>query len=142
MLRSNLATAATTRRIAPVLAVALLAVPPALASSTGTAASLHVSPNPVAPGASVRLTGSVGLYRGGPQCPAGDQVDLLSEAFAPHHNRALDFAGVPTVLATVRRNGTFTARGSIRRIKHPGTYTISGRCGGGNLGFDVHLRVR
>jgi hypothetical protein len=128
--------------MALVLAATLLAVSPALAASAGTAASLHVSPNPVAPGASVRLTGSVGLHRGRPQCPAGDQVDLLSEAFAPHRNRALDFAGVPTVLATVRRNGTFAATGRIRQTKHAGTYTIGGRCGGGNLGFHVRLRVR
>ncbi|HEY7934611.1 MAG TPA: hypothetical protein VID48_12385 [Solirubrobacteraceae bacterium] len=86
----------------------------------------------------MRLTGSVGLESGRPRCPIGDRVDLLSHAFAAQHKRSLDFAGVPTVLAAVRGNGSFAATGRIAANAHAGTYTITGRCGGGNLGFDVH----
>ena len=123
-----------------VLAGALL-LAPMVSAASNTRPFLRVSSGLLAPGASVRLTGSVGLQSGQPRCPTGDQVDLLSHAFAAQRNRSLDFAGVPTVLATVHRNGSFAATGHIAANAHAGTYTISGRCGGGNLGFDVHLRV-
>jgi hypothetical protein len=95
------------------------------------APSLRASPDPVQAGHVVRLTGSAG------DCPGGDTVLLLSRVFPRVH----EFAGVPTVLASVRSGGRFRARVRIPRIAPPGVYTVSGRCGGGNLGFALALRV-
>ena len=95
------------------------------------APSVRASPNPVRAGAFLRVDGSAG------DCPRGDTVLLLSRAF-PHVH---DFAGVPAVLAPVRAKGGFRARLRIASGTAPGVYAIVGRCGGGNLGFAVALRV-
>ena len=45
--------------------------------------------------------------------------------------------------ASVRAGGTvFKVWTTIPRSRRPGRYVITGRCGGGNLGFAVSLRVR
>jgi hypothetical protein len=53
-----------------------------------------------------------------------------------------EFAGVPAVMATVRRGGTFTTTTRIPRSTPAGTYTVSGRCGGGNIGVAATLEVQ
>jgi hypothetical protein len=128
-------------RCAVIALAGALLLAPTVSAASNSRAFLRAPSGPLAPGASVRLTGSVGLQSGQPRCPIGAQVDLLSHAFAAQRDRSLDFAGVPTVLATVHRNGSFATTGHIVANAHACTYTISGRCGGGNLGFDVHLRV-
>jgi hypothetical protein len=49
---------------------------------------------------------------------------------------------VPAVGAAVRPDGTFTATTTIPRSRAAGSYTITGRCGGGNLGVSATLVVR
>jgi hypothetical protein len=92
--------------------------------------SLHVTPNPVRAGHAVTLKGSAG------GCTIGDTVTLLSRAFPAVHS----FAGVPAVLTQVRAGGGFRTSTVIPLSKR-GTYSVTGRCGGGNLGFFVQLRV-
>ena len=71
-------------------------------------------------------------------CPAGDSVTLLSRAFPSRHR----FAGVPAVSAIVGKEGAYSVRVRIPRGKRPGAYSVTGRCGGGNLGVSVTLHVR
>jgi hypothetical protein len=63
---------------------------------------------------------------------------LLSRAFV-HTD---EFAGVPALIAAVKPGGTFTTTTRIPRSTPAGTYTISGRCGGGNIGVVATLEVR
>jgi hypothetical protein len=99
-------------------------------------ATLQVSPSSVAAGHSVTVSGSVGLDSAGSECASG--VTLLSRAFV--HTQ--DFAGVPAVDAAVRPDGTLKATTTIPRSKAAGSYTITGRCGGANLGVSATLVVR
>jgi hypothetical protein len=93
--------------------------------------SLHVRPAIVSPGAPVTVYGNAD------GCPRGDQVVVLSRPFA-----GTPFAGVGTIRARVRAGGAFSATGRIRRLARPGRYAVTARCGGGNLGVLVHIRVR
>jgi hypothetical protein len=115
--------------------VALLA-PLAAPAWAGPAPTLQVSPGSVTAGDSVVVSGSVGPEPAGSACATG--VLLLSSAFV-HTD---DFAGVPAVAAAVRPDGTFTVTTRIPRSRPAGSYTISGRCGGGNLGVSATLVVR
>ena len=114
---------------------ALLAVPAWAASPTPPVA-VHASPNPILAGHTVTVSGSVGPDQAGSECATG--VKLLSRAFDSNQ----DFAGVPALGATVRPDGTFTATTTIPRSRAAGSYTITGRCGGGNLGVSATLVVR
>jgi len=71
-------------------------------------------------------------------CPVGDAVIIISRAFVHTH----DFAGLPAVLARVKSGGSFRVTTRIPATKRPGRYRVTGRCGGGNLGFLKHLTVR
>ena len=116
-----------------IVALALLAVTAVTTSATAAAApSIKVSPNRAYRGEVVRVFGSVA---GG--CAAGDQVTLVSRAFAPRH----EFAGVSAIFARARSNGSFSKRTRLPRRRKPGRYSISGRCGGGNLGVVARLRI-
>jgi hypothetical protein len=101
-------------------------------SSTGTAPSLTMTPPVVRAGDVLSLEGAAD------GCPAGDTVSLLSKAFPPGH----DFAGVPAVDAQVGSDGSFSVTTTIPASTAPGRYEVTGRCGGGNLGFLEHLTVR
>jgi hypothetical protein len=92
--------------------------------------SLHVYPRVAAPGASVRVSGNAD------GCPHGDVVLILSRAWPGH-----GFAGIGTVRARVGRHGAFATLARVRRSARPGRYGITARCGGGNLGVIVYLRV-
>ena len=94
--------------------------------------SLTVTPQSVERGHLVVVDGSAG------DCPRGDAVTILSRAFV--HTR--DFAGVPAVYARVQPNGLFRVSTRIPASKAAGSYTVTARCGGGNLGVLKHLRVR
>jgi hypothetical protein len=98
------------------------------AAPTTPAVDVRVSPGSVAAGDTVTLSGSVGPDSAGSECAGG--VTLLSRAFV-HTD---DFAGVPAVGAAVNSGGAFTATTRIPRSKPAGTYTITGRCGGGTFG--------
>src|SRR5438552_15471949 len=87
------------------------------------AASINVSPASVPAGGTVTVSGSAA---GG--CSAGDQVTLHSKAFSHQH----DFAGLPAIFATSDASGNFSTTTQIPSNRAPGSYTIGGRCGGGN----------
>jgi hypothetical protein len=108
-------------------------IPVLAAPASAAPVALQVSPKSVAAGDTVTLSGSVGEAS---DC-SGD-VTLLSKAFVHTH----DFAGVPAVDAAVKPDGTFTTTTTIPTSKPAGTYTITGRCGGGNLGVSATLVVR
>ncbi len=101
------------------------------AAPTTPPANVHVSPSPVTAGHTVTVSGSVGPDCSGP-------VTLISKAFVHTH----DFAGLPAVFAAVQPGGAFTTTTEIPRSTAAGTYTITGRCGGGNLGVSATLMVR
>jgi hypothetical protein len=105
------------------------------AAPTTPPVALRVSPRSVAAGDTVTVSGSVGPDSAGVECSG---VTLLSKAFV----HTYDFAEVPAVGAGVKPDGTFTATTTIPRSKPAGTYTITGRCGGGNLGASATLVVR
>ncbi len=106
------------------------------AAPTAPPVAIHVSPRSVAAGDTVTLSGSIGPDSAGSDCAGG--VALLSKAFV----HTYDFADVPAVIAAVKPDGAFTATTTIPRAKPAGTYTITGRCGGGNLGASATLVVR
>jgi hypothetical protein len=117
-----------TRTAAAVLAVAAAGLLPAGALASPT---MHVKPKKVHAGNKVRVFGNAA------GCPAGNTVTLISHAF-PKTN---EFAGVPAVFTKVRADGSFSRRVRIPKSKTPKRYTISARCGGGNLGVSRKLRV-
>jgi hypothetical protein len=126
ILRSTLG--AARHWLVPSLAAALALALSAATLAAGT--SLHVHPHKVEAGHRVHIRGSAD------GCPVGDHVALLSKAFSHRH----EFAGVPAVFTRVKSDGRFA-----RHVRIPdrrdGRYSITGRCGGGNLGVTRHLRV-
>jgi hypothetical protein len=94
--------------------------------------TMHVRPRTVRAGGVVRVFGLAG------GCAPGNDVILLSEAF-PRRN---EFAGVPAVLTPVGVDGRYRTRIRIPRRRDPGSYQISARCGGGNLGIARALQVQ
>jgi hypothetical protein len=117
------------RRLTLSLAATLVLALSAVAVAAGT--SIRVHPHKVEAGHRVHISGSAD------GCPVGDRVTLLSEAF-PHRHQ---FAGVPAVFTRVKSGGKFGRRVRIPAHRAAGRYSISGRCGGGNLGATAHLRV-
>jgi hypothetical protein len=101
------------------------------AGAAPSAVSLTVTPRVVHRGHLVLMRGSAG------DCPVGDAVTIISRAFARTH----EFAGVPAVFAKVRSGGAFRATTRIPANRRAGLYGITARCGGGNLGLLVRLRV-
>jgi hypothetical protein len=106
--------------------VAAVAFAPASARPT-----IKVDPNPVHRGDRVRVHGAV------PGCRVGNSVTLISRAFSHRH----DFAGLPAVFARVGVHHRYSVRTRVPDTRAPALYRISGRCGGGNLGVSVRLRV-
>jgi hypothetical protein len=97
--------------------------------------TLQVSPHSVTAGDTVTVSGWLPAAPGS-ECATG--VTLLSHAFVHTH----DFADMPAIGAAVKPDGTFTVTTRIPRSKPAGTYVISGRCGGGNIGASATLVVR
>ncbi len=93
--------------------------------------SLTVTPATVRRGRTVLVRGVAG------GCTSGDSVTLISHAFPATHS----FAGVPAVFAQVGSAGRFSAVTRIPATRAPGRYTVTARCGGGNLGVSAHLTV-
>jgi hypothetical protein len=113
------------RSTALAAALSLAAVAPAISA----APTIKASPNPVERGKIVRVYGVV--------TGCGGSVTLISKAF-PHTH---DFAGLPAVFAPRTSSGSYSVRVRIPARRAPATYTISGRCGGGNLGVTRKLKV-
>ena len=116
----------------PVAAIVVLVA--AAASAVATASpptSLVVVPGTVTRGHTLTIRGRVG------SCSVADTVTLISRAFVHTH----DFAGLPAVFANVRPGGKFQTETRIPATKAPGSYRVTGRCGGGNLGVSATVRV-
>jgi hypothetical protein len=99
--------------------------------SSAVTVSLAVTPSNVVRGRTVLVHGVAG------DCPAGDAVTVISRAFSPAHS----FAGVPAVFAEVGSAGRFSTVARIPSSRRPGAYTVTARCGGGNLGVSARLTV-
>lgn len=117
------------RAVAASFAAVALAVAPV---ASGSLVALALTPSVVHRGGTVHIKGNAD------GCPKGDTVFVLSRAFVHTH----EFAGVSAVLARVRAGGAFRATTVIPRTRKPGRYTVTARCGGGNLGIAAHLTVR
>jgi hypothetical protein len=116
-------------------AVALVGLVAAVATTAATASppvAIVVAPSVVRPGQTVTIGGVVGT------CLVGDTVTLISRAFVHTH----DFAGLPALFTKVRPGHKFRTMTRIPTTKAPGSYRVTGRCGGGNLGVSASLRVR
>jgi hypothetical protein len=101
------------------------------AMATVDAASITVSPGSVAPGGPVTVSGDV-LAGGSPGCQVPGAVLLFSDAFG----------GTATpVQATAAADATFSVQVTVPAGVAPGSYAITGRCGGGNLGVQATLVV-
>ena len=100
--------------------------------SSAVTVELAVAPTIVRRGGTVLVNGVAG------GCTAGDQVTVSSRAFAATHT----FAGVPAVFAHFGSAGRFSAKARIPATRRPGTYVLTARCGGGNLGVSARLAVR
>lgn len=114
----------------PVLAIA--AVPMFLLAAPATAATptLAVHPGSVSAGGSVQVTGS---------CEANTTGFAISHAFL--HDAGHDFAGVGAASFNTNAAGTFSVTAQVPASTAAGSYTISARCGGGNLGVTATLTV-
>jgi len=64
-------------------------------------------------------------------------VTLISHAF----DGLGEFAGVGAVFTPVDASGHFSTTATLKPSVAPGTYTITGRCGGGNLGVEATLTI-
>ena len=118
--------------VAAVLAVLLAVVVVAPASAARLRASIYVSPESVIAGRHVRVYGSA---RGG--CRAGNTMTLISRAFP----RRRTVAGLPAVSALVHHSAGFSVSILIPRGIRSGSYAISGRCRGRDLGVKATLKV-
>jgi hypothetical protein len=101
-----------------------------------SAASINVAPSTVVPGDNVRLSGDI-LAGGTPGCDVSAGVTLISEAFAGLG----EFAGVGAVNLPVDATGHFDSTVTLSTSLAAGTYSIGGRCGGGNIGVSANLVV-
>ncbi|TML66627.1 MAG: hypothetical protein E6G14_14670 [Actinobacteria bacterium] len=126
----------TLRFVKVIVVLALVVAPVLVSSGPAAAAVLNVSPSSAAVGGQVTISGDVRV-NGQPGCTVPGQAMLISEAF----NGLGEFAGVGAVTAPVDASGNFTTTVTLPATTMPGTYEISGRCGGGNLGVTASLTV-
>jgi hypothetical protein len=117
------------KKLIAVLAGLAAFAPGALAASSHF---LKVSPSKTNPGKTVTVSGSVdhGCQIG----HKGDAATIYSKAFAGATKTK--FAGVPSVSASLARskNGAFSTKVTLSKKLKTGTYSVGGRCGGGNFG--------
>ena len=102
------------------------------AAATATAATVHVTVTP----ATTSPGGVITVAAPRSPCLSRDQVILISTAFPGHAY------GMGAVVGHVGAHGAFTVRARIRSAIKAGRYSIGFRCGGGNLGVAVYVRVR
>jgi hypothetical protein len=115
------------------LAMAVMLVPAMwLAAPVGAApaTSLHVSPTSAPAGGSVQVSGT---------CEATTSGFALSHAFL--HDATHDFAGVGAAPFQTDAAGSFSVTAAIPTSIAPGSYDVTARCGGGNLGLTATLTV-
>jgi hypothetical protein len=102
----------------------------ALPATAASSASLSVSATRVSQGGVVRVSG---------RCEPDTSGVVISKAFL--HDASHDFAGVGAVSFTTGTSGRFVVVGRIPSTRAVGTYTVTARCGGGNLGISRRLTV-
>lgn len=100
------------------------------APATAAAATLHVTPHTVPAGGSVQVSGT---------CESHTTGFAISPAFV--HDASHDFAGVGAVPFTTNAGGAFSVTAQVAAATAPGTYSVTARCGGGNLGISASLTV-
>jgi hypothetical protein len=110
--------------LVPLAAVAALTL---TWSTSASAATINVSPSTVAVGGQVTVSGDV-LANGQPGCEVPGDVTLSSPAFQD-------------LTAPADSSGNFSVTATLPATTGPGTYEITGRCGGGNLGVSATLTV-
>lgn len=93
---------------------------------------LKVTPSRTNPGKTVTVAGAVGS--GCQTGHKGDVAIVFSKAFKGGTKRR--FAGVPAVYVSLRKSktGAFSFKPKLGKRLKTGTYSIGGRCGGGNFG--------
>jgi len=107
-----------------------------LGATSAVAATIDVTPSTVPTGGQVMVSGDV-LANGQPGCTVPGDVTLISPAFADLG----EFAGVGATTAGADANGNFTTTVTLSTSVAPGDYTVTGRCGGGDLGVSASLTV-
>jgi hypothetical protein len=106
------------------------------AASRASAATITVAPSSTPSAGTVTVAGDV-LVNGTRGCAVGDDVTLISNAFTGLG----DFAGQGAVVLPVDSTGHFSQSVTLKSSVAAGTYQITGRCGGGNLGVTATLTV-
>lgn len=101
-----------------------------LAVPAAAATALHVTPGMTSAGGSVQVSGT---------CEANSSGFAISHAFL--HDAAHDFAGVGAAPFTTDAAGNFAVTAQIPASTAPGSYPVTARCGGGNLGISASLTV-
>jgi hypothetical protein len=112
------------------LAIATVAAFWMVAPAVAASASIQVSPASQQAGGSVHVSGT---------CEANTSGFALSHAFL--HDSTHDFAGVGAAPFTTNATGSFAVTAQIPSSIPAGTYTVSARCGGGNIGVTANLVV-
>ena len=112
------------------VALVLLSAIAVVASATASRPRLTVRPSAVSPGGTVLLTGNAGT------CSVGSTVSAISAAFPGHAY------GQGALTGRVRDGHGFSIVGHVRRSLRRGSYRVTARCGGGNLGVAATIRVR
>jgi len=100
------------------------------------AASINVAPTTLSVGGTVTVSGDVLGPDGQPGCQLPETVMLISGAFAGHGS--FTNQDVETMVGV---DGKYSVSATIPSGVVPGSYTIRGRCGGGNLGVQATLIV-
>jgi hypothetical protein len=119
------------RRVLSALGICLIAVVVSAGpASAASSVSLTLSASRVAQGGLVTVSG---------QCEPSTSGDVISAAFL--HNAGHDFAGVGAVSFTTGTSGKFSVVATVPRTRSAGTYGVTARCGGGNLGLSRSLTV-
>jgi hypothetical protein len=113
------------------LALAVVVLLVAVGSAAAARVHIVVAPTTDSPGAAIRLSATSS------PCHLADTVSAISAAFPGNA-----FGGEGALTGRVTHRGAFTIRGHVRAGLRAGGYTIGFRCGGGNLGVIVTLRVR
>lgn len=103
---------------------------------TAEAASIAVTPTSVPVGGTVTLTGDVLGPNGQPGCQVPGTVTLISGAFAGQGSFQNQ-----DVETTAGADARYRAQAKILSGVAPGTYMITARCGGANLGVQATLTV-
>ncbi len=111
------------------LALAATALGSASRSATSTP-SLYVQPGTVAIGGAVHVYGNAG------SCAPGSKLAAISFAFPES-----GFGG-GALFGRVRANHKFSIRSHVRGNVTAGTYSVTARCGGGNLGVSANVTVK